>query len=61
MSVSAGNAERTDYTGATIKYLKANAGIVDTLEKLLKKEYADITKVLLASGAAEITVTIGKK
>lgn len=60
-NVNAGNADRFDYAGVTIRHRKEDGSIADRIEALLKKEYGTVTKTLSATTAAEAVVILGKK
>ena len=60
-NVIADNAERYDYTGATIQYRKADQSLADKIESIIKKEYVSVSKVPVSTTTAEILLIVGKK
>ena len=55
------NADRSDYLGATIRYMPKDSEIVKKLEELLRKEYTTIIKIPIATTTAQTTIIVGKK
>lgn len=61
MNVMADNADRTDYTGNTLRFRAEDSGIADRIETVLLKQFGNITRTPVSTTAAEAVLILGKK
>lgn len=60
-NVNAGNADKTDYQDAIIRYKEENQTEMEKIAALLSQDYKTINKNRVASPSGEITVILGEK